>query len=404
MNLDKGQAMQSDSSSAKQVILCVNSGSSSLKFALYRLRKYEEERLVYGAAEHIGLRPGRLWIKGVNNETMLDIQRDFAEHSAAAAGIAAAARDLGFPSPNAAGHRVVHGGPNQCAPQRVDDALLRKLRDLIPFAPLHLPSAIQGIEAVARRFPYLPQVASFDTAFHRPMPTVAQLLPLPRDLWNEGIRRYGFHGLSFEYIVSALGNEAQGRLMIAHLGNGASLAAVLDGRPLDTTMGFTPAGGLMMGTRSGDLDPGVLIHLMNANGHDAGKLDELVNDQAGLLGVSGISPDMKTLIEQREREPRAAEAVNLFCYQLRKHIGAMSAVLGGIDTLVFTGGIGEHSSHVRWDVCKGLAYLGIRLDAQRNANNAEIISASGSGCTVRVIPTNEDLVIARHAHTVLFST
>ncbi len=387
----------------KQVILCVNSGSSSLKFALYRLGEHEEERLVYGAAERIGPRPGRLWIKGPNNDTILDIQRDFAKHSEAAAGISAAARNLGYPSPVAAGHRAVHGGPMYRTPQRVDAGLLRKLRSLIPFAPLHLPSAIQGIDAVARRFPDLPQVVCFDTAFHRCMPAIAQRLPLSRDMWNEGIRRYGFHGLSFEYILASLGQAGQGRLIIAHLGNGASLAAVLDGQPLDTTMGFTPAGGFMMGTRSGDLDPGVLIHLMNAKGYDAGELNELVNNQAGLLGVSGISSDMKTLIEQREREPRAAEAVDLFCYQLRKHIGAMSAVLGGIDTLVFTGGIGEHSGDVRREVCKGLAYLGICLDAQRNANNAEIISASGSACLVRVIPTNEDLMIARHTRAVLFS-
>jgi acetate kinase len=388
----------------KQVVLCINSGSSSLKFALYRLGEHEEERLVCGAAERIGLQPGRLWIKGASNETILDIQQDFAEHSAAAAGISAAARVLGLPPPVAAGHRVVHGGPIHRTAKRVNAALLQKLRELIPFAPLHLPSAIQGIDAVARRFPDLPQVACFDTAFHRRMPGIAQRFPLSHDLWNEGIRRYGFHGLSFEYIMSTLGEAAQGRLIIAHLGNGASLAAVFYGRPLDTTMGFTPAGGLMMGTRSGDLDPGVLIHLMNAKGYDAGGLSELVNNHAGLLGVSGVSPDMKILIEQREREPRAAEAVDLFCYQLRKHIGAMSAVLGGVDTLVFTGGIGEHSGAVRGEVCKGLAYLGIHLDEQRNANNVEIISAPGSACTVRVIPTNEDLMIARHTRTVLFST
>jgi acetate kinase len=267
-----------------------------------------------------------------------------------------------------------------------------------------LPSAIQGIEAVAARFPGLPQVACFDTAFHRRMPEMAQRFPLSRDLWHEGIRRYGFHGLSYEYIAATLGAAAQGRLVIAHLGNGASLAAVLNGQPLDTTMGFTPTGGLMMGTRSGDLDPGLLIHLMHEKGHDAGQLDALVNHQAGLLGVSGISPDMKTLLEQREREPHAAQAVELFCYQLRKHIGALTAVLGGLDTLVFTGGIGERAAPVRWEVCRGLAYLGIDLDAQKNAVHAEVISTPGSICTVRVTPTNEDLMIARHTRTLLFST
>src|SRR5262249_54546730 len=200
---------------------------------------------------------------------------------------------------------------------------------------------ILGMEAAASRFPDLPQVACFDTAFHRHLPDIAQRFPLPRRLWREGVRRYGFHGLSFEYILTALGPAARGRLIIAHLGNGASLAAVLDSRPLDTTMGFTPAGGLMMGTRSGDLDPGILIHLMQSKNLDSKQLDDLVNLHAGLLGVSGVSSDMKTLLEHRDHEPHAAEAVELFCYQLRKHIGALTAVLGGLDTLIFTGGIGR---------------------------------------------------------------
>jgi acetate kinase len=257
---------------------------------------------------------------------------------------------------------------------------------------------------VTARFPSLPQVACFDTAFHRPMPEVAQRFPLPRDLWHEGIRRYGFHGLSYEYIVATLGAAAHGRLMIAHLGNGASLAAVHHGQPLDTSMGLTPTGGVMMGTRSGDLDPGVLIHLMRAKSYDANQLDELVNHQAGLFGVSGLSPDMKTLLEQREREPHAAQAVELFCYQLRKHIGALTAVLGGLDTLVFTGGIGERAAPVRWEVCQGLGYLGIDLDPQQNAVHAEVISTPQSACTVRVVPTNEDLMIARHTRMLLFPT
>jgi acetate kinase len=258
------------------------------------------------------------------------------------------------------------------------------------------------MEAVTARFPDLPQVACFDTAFHRRMPEVAQRLPLPRDLWQEGIRRYGFHGLSYEYIMATLSAAAQGRLIIAHLGNGASLAAVHRGQPVDTSMGLTPTGGIMMGTRSGDLDPGVLLHLMRAKDYDAGQLDELVNYQSGLLGVSSISPDMKTLLEQRGHEPHAAQAVDLFCYQLRKYIGALTAVLGGLDTLVFTGGIGERAAPVRWETCRGLRYLGIDLDAHQNALHAEVISTPQSACTVRVIPTNEDLMIARHTRTLLF--
>jgi acetate kinase len=315
-----------------------------------------------------------------------------------------AAAQGGFPHPVAVGHRVVHGGPDHSSPERVEAPLLAELRRLVAFAPLHLPSAIQGIEAVTARFPGLPQVACFDTAFHRRMPELAQRFPLPHDLWDEGIRRYGFHGLSYEYIVASLGTAAQGRLMIAHLGNGASLAAVYNGRPLDTSMGFTPTGGIMMGTRSGDLDPGVIIHFMHDRGFEASQLDALVNQQAGLLGVSGLSPDMKTLLEQRRREPGAALAVDLFCYQLRKYIGALTAVLGGLDTLVFTGGIGERAAPVRWEVCQGLAYLGIALDPQQNAVHAEVISTLESVCTVRVVPTNEDLMIARHTRTLLFPT
>jgi acetate kinase len=391
-------------SPAEHVILCINSGSSSLKFALYCLGDLEETRIAQGAVEGIGLPAGQLWIRDKDNGVLVDIRRDFPEHVAAAEAVSEAAKNSGFPRPAAAGHRVVHGGPHHSAAERINASLLRELRELIPFAPLHLPSAIQGIDAVAARFPELPQVACFDTAFHRRMPEVAQRLPLSHDLWDEGVRRYGFHGLSYEYIVSTLGGAAQGRIVIAHLGNGASLAAVLNGRPLDTTMGFSPTGGLMMGTRSGDLDPGVLLHVMREKGVDASGLDDLVNERAGLLGVSGISSDMKVLLEQRQHVPRAAQAVELFCYQLRKHIGAMTAVLGGLDTLVFTGGIGEHATAVRWEVCRELAYLGISLDSQRNAAHAEVISTPESTCRVLVIPTNEDLMIARQTRALLFST
>jgi acetate kinase len=249
----------------------------------------------------------------------------------------------------------------------------------------------------------MPQVACFDTAFHRRMPEVAQRFPLDRQLWSDGVRRYGFHGLSYEYIVATLGEAARGRLIIAHLGNGASLAAVKDGMPVDTTMGFTPTGGLMMGTRSGDLDPGVLIHLMRERKYDWCQVDELVNSKAGLLGVSGISPDMKSLMERRATEPSASEAVELFCYLLRKHIGAMAAALGGVDTLVFTGGIGERAAAVREEVCAELRYLGIRLDTTQNASNAAIISTPDATCTVRVMPTNEDLMIARHTRALLLA-
>jgi acetate kinase len=388
----------------QHVILCLNSGSSSLKFALYRVGDHEEVRLALGAAERIGLPGGRLWVEGPNGEKLADIHRDFAGHTAAAGSLSAAAKDFGFPLPDAAGHRIVHGGARHVSAERVDGSLLADLRSLIPFAPLHLPSAIQCIEAVTAHFPGLPQVACFDTAFHRAMPEVAQRFPLPRELWYDGVRRYGFHGLSYEYIVTTLGAEAHGRMVIAHLGNGASLAAVRNGRSIDTTMGFTPTGGVMMGTRSGDLDPGVLVHLMNEKSYNPSQIDDLVSRHSGLLGVSGISSDMKTLLEQRGREPHAAQAVELFCYLLRKQIGALAAVLGGLDDLVFTGGIGERAAPVRSEVCHGLEHLGIIIDEPRNSINAEVISIPESACTVRVIPTNEDLMIARHTQTLLFST
>jgi acetate kinase len=396
--------MQPERPADGHAILCLNSGSSSLKFALYHLGAQTEVQLAEGAVERIGLDGGNLWLRGADHAPLREGHGDFSSHVVAVEAAFAAAQGLGFPRPAAVGHRVVHGGPEYTTPERVDTRLLTTLRRLVAFAPLHLPGALQGIEAVAARFPDLPQVACFDTAFHRRLPEVAQRFPLPRDLWDEGIRRYGFHGLSYEYIVETLGAAAQGRVIIAHLGNGASLAAVHNGQPLETTMGFTPTGGLMMGTRSGDLDPGVLLHLMHEKGYDAGQLERLVNHQAGLLGVSGISPDMKTLLEQRNSEPHAAQAVELFCYQLRKHIGALTPVLGGLDTLVFTGGIGERAAPVRWEVCRGLAYLGIDLDPDQNAQHAEIITTPGSACTVRVIPSNEDLMIARHTRTLLFST
>ena len=260
------------------------------------------------------------------------------------------------------------------------------------------------MEAVTARFPALPQVACFDTAFHHRMPELARRLPLPRTLWDAGIRRYGFHGLSYEYIVWRLGPAARGRTIIAHLGNGASMAAVRDGMPVDTTMGLTPAGGFMMGTRSGDLDPGIAIYLLRGKGYDADRLERLVNNESGLLGVSESSPDMKTLLELREKEPAAAQAVSMFCYQLRKSIGAFAAALGGLDLLVFTGGIGERAAPVRWEACQGLEHLGLQLDPERNTAHADTVSRPDSRCMVRVIPTDEDLMIARHTLAALSST
>ncbi len=309
---------------------------------------------------------------------------------------------LNLPRLDAVGHRIVHGGPHHLAPEIVTPALLEDLKKLIPFAPLHMPGGIEGIEAVGARHPKLPQVACFDTAFHRGMPERAERFPLPRDFWDAGIRRYGFHGISYEYILHALGADVPPRLIIAHLGNGASMAAVLNGHPHDTTMGFTPAGGFMMGTRPGDLDPGVIVYLLEQKRYDAARLAELVNLKSGLLGVSGLSSDVKTLLDARLTNVDAAMAIEMFCYQIRKSVGALAAALGGLDMLIFTGGVGEHAAAVRAEVCDGLAYLGLTIDPRRNESNEDTITTDDSRCRVRVIPTNENLMVARHTARLVF--
>ncbi|MDA8090221.1 MAG: acetate/propionate family kinase [Nitrospiraceae bacterium] len=389
-------------------VLVFNLGSSSLKFSVYLIGGGEEKLLASGAAERIGLEGGRLWMQ--SGPGRLEEKKNFAakKHEDAVRAIFDLIERLEIPKnqknqkPSAVGHRVVHGGPGHAAPAVVDQKLLGELKGLVPFAPLHLPYEIRCIEAVARHYPHLPQVACFDTAFHRGMPEAARRFPLPASFWDEGILRYGFHGLSYEYAVSVLGEEARGRVVIAHLGNGASMAAIKNGRPIDTTMGFTPAGGFMMGTRSGDLDPGVLLYLINQKGFSAARIDELVNHKAGLLGVSEISPDMKTLLEKRKELPSAALAIDMFCYQLKKNIGALAAALGGLDTLVFTGGIGEKAAPVRWQACQGLEHLGIRIDERKNERHEAVISMPDSRCAVRVVQANEDLMIARHTAAILF--
>jgi acetate kinase len=354
------------------VVLCVNSGSSSLKTALFDVGGTGERAL--GRAAH---------------------PVEAGDYTAALDAALAAFDDEGLPPPGAAGHRVVHGGPRHAEPALVDDDVLADLHELVQFAPLHMPAAIAGIEAIRARWD-IPQVACFDTAFHHHMPELARRLPLPDALWDAGVRRYGFHGLSYEYIVGTLGAAELGRAVIAHLGNGASMVAVHRGQSVDTTMGFTPAGGLIMSTRSGDLDPGVPVYLLREQGYDADRLEQLVDRETGLVALSDGTSDMQTLLERREQDQRAALAVDAFCYQARKHVGALAAVLGGLDTLVFTGGIGEKAAAIRSGICDGLGYLGVELDDAANAAHAAVISAPGSDCVVRVEPTDEDLVIARH--------
>ncbi len=378
-------------------ILCINRGSSSLKFTLYAMSR-DERTIAGGAIDAIGRADSRLRVEAEGN-TAIDEPRRFADTRGAVGAIFDAIDRLKLGRPDAVGHRIVHGGPRHAEPELVTDDLIAALRETVPFAPLHLPPAIDAIEAVRARFAGLPQVACFDTAFHRTMPEVAARLPLGSDLWDAGVRRYGFHGLSYEYIVDALGPGADGRVIIAHLGNGASLAAVKNRRSIDTTMGFTPTGGLMMGTRSGDLDPGVILYLLRERRWDAAAIERMVDREGGLLAVSGISSDMRTLAQSDD--PRAKLARAMFCHHVRKYVGAMAAVLDGVDILVFTGGIGEHDAEVRAEVCGGLAHLGIEIDPARNFSCADPISAPSSRCVVRVIPANEDLIIARHTRAII---
>ncbi|HZS25726.1 MAG TPA: acetate/propionate family kinase [Candidatus Angelobacter sp.] len=385
----------------EQLILCLNGGSSSLKFAMYRMEEAAEERVFSGAIEAIGTANGRAWLK-TPKAVVADQSGSFPDHAAAIKTTFAALQQQGVKKPAAAGHRIVHGGPKFTAPQRVDGELRRALKRLISFAPLHLPSQLAMIDAVTAHYPDLPQAACFDTAFHCSMPEVAQRFALPEKFWQQGIKRYGFHGLSYEYVVAKLGKELGHRAIIAHLGNGASMVALKDGKPIDTSMGLTPTGGFMMGTRSGDLDPGVLLYLLR-QGNSADQLEALLNHQSGLLGVSGQTSEMKTLLDHQSSDPAAALAVRMFSYQIRKFVGAFAAALGGLDTLVFTGGIGERAAQVRAEVCRNLEHLGIELDDDANASSAAIISRSNSRCLVRVVETDEDLMIARHTRAVLLA-
>jgi acetate kinase len=391
----------------ERAILCLNAGSSSLKFAVYRftgpLESAAEEQLFSGEVEEIGATEGEFWLRDNQGLPVVDRSGEFPSHGEAAAVMFAALSAHGIANLSAAGHRVVHGGTYFSAPAKVNHEVRRKLQELIPFAPLHLPSQIAMIEEVSKRMPDLDQVVCFDTAFHLGMPEVARRFALPRELGEQGVVRYGFHGLSYEFVAGKLGKDLGPRAIIAHLGNGASMVALKDGRPVDTTMGLTPTGGFMMGTRSGDLDPGVLLYLLR-QGRTPEQLETLLDRRSGLLGVSGLTSDMRTLLLKRLTAPHAAQAVEMFCYQIRKFIGAFAAALAGLDTLVFTGGIGERAAQVRAEVCCGLEHLGVALDGERNAQHAPVISAGSSACTVRIVPTDEDLMIARHTRQVVERT
>ncbi len=389
-------------------ILTINSGSSSIKYSLYVLGE-TELLILKGELERIGVGRGFFYVRDKEGNQLAAQELDLPDHDAAFRTLFDWLQDHEIGKDlHAVGHRLVHGGMAHFKPQILSQTLIEDLKLLVPLAPDHLPHEIKGLEVVQRHFPNLPQVVCFDTAFHRRMPEVAQRYALPEPLLREGLRRYGFHGLSYEYIFQELVREAglhqaAGKLIIAHLGNGASMAAIEDGRGLDTTMGLTPAGGLVMGTRPGDLDPGVMLYLLQEKGMTAAAVNHLINHQAGLLGISGISSDMQDLLAQEDIEAGAALAVELFCYQARKFVGALAAALGGLDTLLFTGGIGENSAIIRARICANLGFLGIHLDVNLNKENAPVISKKAGQVTVRVMKTNEELMIARHTRDLLIA-
>lgn len=380
-------------------ILTINTGSSSLKASLHHAN--HDDRPAFAAEfDRIGQTGGGLGVHGEGGSLLSDQSIDLPDHSTALRAILARLAEADSNGVAAIGHRIVFGGRTFVEPRLVTDDVLAELRQLVAFAPNHLPQALDAVEIARSVFPAVPQVLCFDTAFHRTMPRVARIYALPHRFEEEGVIRFGFHGLSYESIVEQLrvagDASAGGRLVVAHLGNGASMAAVRDGESVETTMGFTPSGGLMMGTRAGDLDPGVMLHILQQGGHDLSSLGTLVNKEAGLLGVSGVSADMCYLLEREAEDPRAFEAIALFCYQAKKFLGALVAVLGGLDTLVFTGGIGEHASPIRERICTGLGFLGVEIDQFRNKEGAAVISPDSSPVTVRVMRSAEDLIIATH--------
>ena len=380
-------------------ILTINGGSSSIKFALYEAVK-PLKRGLHGTVDRIGLSGTNLTFTAPTKTMPQRLELAAADHKSAANSLIDwLEKQIDFKSVKGVGHRVVHG-MKHTEPEMVTKKLLDELHRISPNDPDHLPREIELIETFRERHPKLPQVACFDTAFHQTMPRVAKLLPISRRFNAKGIQRYGFHGLSYAYLMEELArlgdpSAKKGRVILAHLGNGASLAAVRDGKSIDTSMGFTPTAGLVMSTRSGDLDPGLAPYLARTEEMTTRQFYEMVNHKSGLLGVSETSSDMRDLLAKQSRDLRAAEAVELFCYQAKKWIGAYAAALGGLDTLVFAGGIGENAPIIRARICEGLKFLGIELDKSRNAKTAAVISKNSSRVTVRVIRTDEELMIAR---------
>jgi len=387
-------------------ILTINGGSSSIKFALFEDRD-PLQRILHGEIDRIGLPQATLRVDGLLPAGHVLRQVAAPDHAAAVRALMDYIEERGTHGAlTAVGHRVVHGGPKYSAPQRISEEMIEDLRGLSSFDPEHMPEELLLIEAFSHRFPDVPQVACFDTAFHHDLPRIARLLPIPRRYEAQGLRRYGFHGLSYSFLMDELARvagatAARGRVILAHLGSGASLAAVHHGKSVDTSMGLTPAAGVPMSTRSGDLDPGLIAHLARTEHMTPEQFNEMVNFQSGLLGISETSSDMRELIDHETQDARAAEAVSVFCYQVKKWVGAFAAAMGGVDTLVFSGGIGENAPIVRARICEGLGFLGIALDPQRNAQSAPLISPDTGAVPVRVMHTNEALMIAKSVTAIL---
>ena len=381
-------------------VLTINGGSSSIKFSLFEANG-SLRRIYEGAIERIGQPEATLHVKGLRTEDNFSRGVKITDHSAAVSVLMDwLQKQHDRETISAVGHRIVHGGQKYSEAQKINPEMLAELHRISPFDPQHLPEEIKLVEAIQNQFPNLMQVACFDTAFHHGMPRVAQIMPMPRRYEAQGVQRYGFHGLSYAFLMEELvrlaGPEAaQGRVILAHLGNGASLAAVHNGEPVDTSMGFTPTSGLLMGTRSGDVDPGLVSYLALTENMNAKQFAEMINFLSGLLGISETSSDMQVLLDSEKQDLRAAEAVAAFCYQVKKFIGSYAAALGGLDQLVFAGGIGENAAVVRARICSGLDFLGIEVDQQRNEVHAPLISSDVSRVNVRVIHTDEEIMIAR---------
>jgi len=401
----KGDSPAGGAKAGSGPILALNAGSSTLKGALYRIGTEPQLELSI-KVDRVGDSKNHIAISDQNGNLKFESEQPLSADGPPLAPIFEWLAANGYVSRLAAvGHRVVHGGMQFQKPQRISPDILQELEKLKPLDPDHLPAALAGIRFIAAKFADVPQVACFDTSFHHTIPRIASRYAIERCYYDEGIRRYGFHGLSYEYILQELremeGDGADGRVIAAHLGSGASMAALHDGRSVDTSMGFTPLEGLVMSTRSGDIDPGALLYLIEQEKMPPRELDRNLNKESGLLGVSESSGDMRTLLEKAGRDPRAAEAVDLFCYRAKKYVGAYTAALGGLDILVFTAGIGERAPAIRQRICEGLEFLGIELDPKRNEENAAVISTPQSRIKVRVIPTNEELMIVRHVRHVL---